>query len=403
MKSLPLQHMIRISFDSAHGGFGTRDGQMLTQAITPHKMNIIVSDGHVISAITDETWDELNSQYVLKKPESKLPSTDEQITPFEGKATDYSSLIDAIKSRGVLVKPVGEISSESSSFSIPTKVISVGGSNVQIFEFASESDAKAASLTVSEDGTKIGTSIIAWIDTPHFYTSGKLVVLYVGQNPELVNLLESFLGKQFAGMQIGTQTVNTESLQNEFVIERASFLPGTTLGGTLTVEGNYLNMKIQSYPDDVPLQISLKNNDSNYVWEKEVSGDQTITINDIKDKFLDLRIQNNSEKTVSFKAIIVGANSPTTDGVKEKEAIDIIKKQNSQFQTFPSDDLPPKIILTKKASNGWYVIFETQGSGIPIIEAHCFLVDDSKTVTPIGHYTPGMGDIKTTISFDTCS
>ena len=80
------------------------------------------------------------------------------------------------------------------------KVISVGGADVQVFEFASESDAKTASLTVSKDGTEIGTSIIRWIDTPHFYTNGKLIVLYVGQNPEIVNLLESFLGKQFAGM-----------------------------------------------------------------------------------------------------------------------------------------------------------------------------------------------------------
>lgn len=85
-------------------------------------------------------------------------------------------------------------------FSIPTEAISVDGSDVQVFEFQSEADAKAATLTVSEDGTEIGTSIIHWIDTPHFYTNGKIIVLYVGQNPEITNLLESLLDTQFAGM-----------------------------------------------------------------------------------------------------------------------------------------------------------------------------------------------------------
>ena len=198
-KSLPPQYIITISFNSAHGGFGNREGQVLTQAITPHTMDIVVSEGNVISAVTDGVWDELNNQYVLKKPEAKLQSHDEPIVPFEGTVTDYTSLVQAIKSRGILVENVDEIAAESSSFSVPTKVISVGGADVQVFEFQNELDAKTASLTVSEDGTEIGTSIIRWIGPPHFYTQGKLIVLYVGENPEISDLLEDLLGSQFAG------------------------------------------------------------------------------------------------------------------------------------------------------------------------------------------------------------
>lgn len=198
LESFPVQYMIKMAFNSAHGGFGNREGQMLTQAITHHKMDIVVSEGKVISAVTDETWDELNLQYIQSL--SKLPSSDEPIVPFEGMATDYSSLVNAIQSHGVLVEHIDEIASESSSFSVPIHVISVGGADVQIYEFASESDAKTASLTVSEDGTEIGLSIIRWMDEPHFYTNGKLIVQYIGHNPEIMNLLESFLGKQFAGM-----------------------------------------------------------------------------------------------------------------------------------------------------------------------------------------------------------
>jgi len=198
LESFPVQYIIKMAFDSTHGGFGNREGQMLTQVITPHKMDIVVSEGKVISAITDETWDELNLQYIQAL--SKLPSSDETIMPFEGMATDYSLLVNAIQSRGVLVERIDEIASESSSFSVPIHVISVGGTDVQVYEFANESDAKAASLTVSEDGTEIGLSIIRWMDEPHFYTNGKIIVQYIGHNPEIMNLLESFLGKQFAGM-----------------------------------------------------------------------------------------------------------------------------------------------------------------------------------------------------------
>ena len=198
-KSIPPQHMFQASFDSAHGGFGNREGQILTQVITPHKVDIIVSEGIVISAVTDETWDELNHQYVLKNPQSKLESHDEPIVPFDGVVTDYTSLVDAIHSRGILVKPIEEIAAESSSFSVPTRVISVGGADVQVFEFQSESDAIAATQTVSEDGTEIGTSIIRWIGPPHFYTQGKIIVLYVGENSEVTSLLEDLLGLQFAG------------------------------------------------------------------------------------------------------------------------------------------------------------------------------------------------------------
>ena len=198
MESYPVQYGIKIAFDSSHGGFGNREGQILTPVITPHKVDIIVSEGEVVYAVTDETWDELNLQYVQSL--SKLPSSDEPVTPFDGVVTDYTSLIDAIKSRGVLVEYIEEIAAESSSFSVPIKVVSVGGSDIQVYEFQSESDAQVSSLTISKDGTEIGTSIIRWMDAPHFYTKGKIIVLYVGQNPEITNLLESFLGTQFAGM-----------------------------------------------------------------------------------------------------------------------------------------------------------------------------------------------------------
>ncbi|MGQ0606626.1 MAG: hypothetical protein ACT4OD_06755 [Candidatus Nitrosotenuis sp.] len=68
MESFPEQYRLEAAFTSSHGGFGDRTDQMVTQALTPHIMSILISEGAVISAVTDGEWDEINNQYVLKAP-----------------------------------------------------------------------------------------------------------------------------------------------------------------------------------------------------------------------------------------------------------------------------------------------------------------------------------------------
>ncbi len=194
MESYPVQYRIKVAFDSSHGGFGNREGQILTQVITPHTVDIIVSEGEVLSAVTDGQWDEMNHQYVLKK----LGSDNDGLGMHVAKVHDYASFIEALEELGIQVQLVEEL--EDSSFGVPTKVVSINGETVQVFEFPTATDAHDASLLVSKDGTEIGTSMIRWIDTPHFYTQDKIIVLYVGHTTNTMNLLDSLLDKQFAGM-----------------------------------------------------------------------------------------------------------------------------------------------------------------------------------------------------------
>jgi hypothetical protein len=70
---------------------------------------------------------------------------------------------------------------------------------VQVFEFASASDVDTAAGTVAADGSSIGTGMMAWISTPHFYKSGKLIVLYIGDESATIDVLIDVLGSQFAG------------------------------------------------------------------------------------------------------------------------------------------------------------------------------------------------------------
>lgn len=114
-----------------------------------------------------------------------------------GPATDYVSFIDMLRSMGIVVTPNGEVNQEF--FSLPGNSILVDGVQVQVFEFGTEEEAIRAAEDINPDGSGTKTMMITWIEPPHFYRKGKIIVLYLGTDAKMLSLLESALGKQFAG------------------------------------------------------------------------------------------------------------------------------------------------------------------------------------------------------------
>jgi hypothetical protein len=110
---------------------------------------------------------------------------------------DYVSLIDNLRASGATVEPVGEV--EQAFFSVTGHVITVNGNDVQVFEYADAEAAEADAALVAPDGGSVGTTMVTWVATPHFYRTGKLIVLYVGDDSGVTAVLESALGPQFAG------------------------------------------------------------------------------------------------------------------------------------------------------------------------------------------------------------
>ncbi len=113
-------------------------------------------------------------------------------------ATDYASLVDNLRTAGATVEPAGEIIQDF--FSVRAQVIKVNGDDVQVFEYSDKTAADTEAALVSPDGSSIGTSTPFWVGPPHFYKSGRIVVLYIGENNSVVNMLQNVLGNQFAGV-----------------------------------------------------------------------------------------------------------------------------------------------------------------------------------------------------------
>jgi hypothetical protein len=70
LESIPELHFLTYTFTSSHGGYGNRTGQIVTEVLTPHTIEVTVSDSNVTSAIIDEEWDELAQKLAEGEPEN---------------------------------------------------------------------------------------------------------------------------------------------------------------------------------------------------------------------------------------------------------------------------------------------------------------------------------------------
>jgi hypothetical protein len=110
---------------------------------------------------------------------------------------DQASFLAALQRAGASAEVADPI--EQIFFSTPGSIIKVNGMDVQVFEYESEQAMEAEVSQVAPDGGSIGTSMVSWIDRPHFYKAGRIIVLYVGSDTTILNLLNNILGPQFAG------------------------------------------------------------------------------------------------------------------------------------------------------------------------------------------------------------
>jgi hypothetical protein len=136
--------------------------------------------------------------------DSNPPTT--TIVSHGGPVKDYVSLVDNLRAAGATVDLAG---TESADYFAPQgQLLTVNGERVETFEFGSAEEADAAAGGVSAGGSSIVTtfadgtgksSMITWVEPPHFYRASKLIVLYVGCDGDVIDVLQEAMGPQFAG------------------------------------------------------------------------------------------------------------------------------------------------------------------------------------------------------------
>jgi hypothetical protein len=110
---------------------------------------------------------------------------------------DEVSLLKVLQAEGATMETGDSITQEF--FSPEGQTVKVNGADLQVFEYENAEALEKEASQVAPDGGSIGTSMVTWIDAPHFYKAGRIIVLYLGNDQALLDLLNKVMGPQFAG------------------------------------------------------------------------------------------------------------------------------------------------------------------------------------------------------------
>ena len=126
-----------------------------------------------------------------------------------GPVRDHVSFVDNLRAAGYSVSPSGDVQQPFLQARGTLLRISGGdlgaAAEVQSFNYDDRdlgTDGLAAAQAdvdqIQPDG-QLKTARVTWSGPPHFFHKGRVVVLYVGSDPQLLGELETLLGPQFAG------------------------------------------------------------------------------------------------------------------------------------------------------------------------------------------------------------
>ena len=104
----------------------------------------------------------------------------------------------------------------ASFFGISGEAMTVFGERVEIYVFDRLEHAEKAASGIKPDGSIVGAdgsiSMVTWIATPHFYVRGDTIMLYVGENNDVLDFLDTIAARRPTGSQAGGIIVLPEPL-----------------------------------------------------------------------------------------------------------------------------------------------------------------------------------------------
>jgi hypothetical protein len=130
-------------------------------------------------------------------------SLERQTTPIAPPATNgdltggHAQFVDALRAEGATVEAVGQVNQPF--FPVSGQAIRVNGAEVQVFEFNDEQSRRETESTLVVLRDAVAQTMGAPAGQVHFWSDGRLIVLYIGQDAVLLSQLNQVLGEPLAG------------------------------------------------------------------------------------------------------------------------------------------------------------------------------------------------------------
>lgn len=123
--------------------------------------------------------------------------------PQSPAAGEYSALLSAFRGAHFTVFDGGATASQQ-FLTVSGKKVFVDGQALEIYQYATAGDATKDSHNIDDDACLIhkisgGTTMVSWDQPPHLYKKDRLIVIYVGSDYSIIDVLVTQLGPQFAG------------------------------------------------------------------------------------------------------------------------------------------------------------------------------------------------------------
>ena len=120
----------------------------------------------------------------------------------ENSDTEYKDLIEELEGKGFTTTYKEEV--ENNVLSVKAKRLTINENDNLFFYLYDTSDKMEEDSTyLSKSGSEYDNgkedAKVKWSEHPHFFKGNKLIVLYLGDNLETINVLEELLGSQFVG------------------------------------------------------------------------------------------------------------------------------------------------------------------------------------------------------------
>lgn len=117
--------------------------------------------------------------------------------PASERPEGYGALAAALRACGAAVSVGGELS-EAAFMPVPARLLTVDGASVHVFDLPSAQAAERQARGIAPDASVVGHHAVAWLAAPHFYRSGRSIVLYLGDDSRVLGHLRQVLGPPIA-------------------------------------------------------------------------------------------------------------------------------------------------------------------------------------------------------------